>query len=169
MYYTIVRQFAHTLRNLEAILAKADAYAQERGFPVDNFLTERLAPDMLPFVVQVRIACDAAKLAAANITQKEAPKFDDNETSVEQLRARINATASFLDSLHEADFANVDTKRLITVPYMPGKALAAHDYFVSRQIPNFFFHVSMTYALLRAGGVDIGKGDYHGALNFVNV
>ncbi|GDX81493.1 hypothetical protein LBMAG42_33040 [Deltaproteobacteria bacterium] len=136
-----------------------------RGFPVDNFMGLRLAPDMLPFWRQVTIACDVAKAAAAAYAQIEAPKFDDNETTVAQLHERIAATRAFLASIPADAYAKTNDKSIVSVPFPRGKAMFAADAALSRSVPNFFFHVSMAYALLRAGGVSIGKMDYLGELN----
>src|SRR5215467_2559755 len=111
--YPIVRQLARTLRNLDAVLDKATKHAEARKFDVNNFLTARLFPDMLPFVQQVRIACDHAKSAAANLAGKEPPKHEDNETTVAELRGRIAKCLAYLDTLTEADFARTKPDTLI--------------------------------------------------------
>jgi hypothetical protein len=164
MYHLAIRQFAHTLKNLDTILGKAVSHAEAKKFDVNNFCSARVFPDMLPFPVQIRIATDQAKAAAANLSGKEAPKFDDNETTIEELRARIRRCIGFLDSFSEKDFEHVTAKTVIKLAYPPGKAMHANEYLFGRQIPNFFFHVSTAYNLLRQGGVEIGKMDYLGAL-----
>lgn len=168
MYYAIVRQFVHTLQNLDACLGKAEAYAKQRGFDVNNFCGARLFPDMLPFAVQIRIACDQAKYAAGNLSGKVIPKSPDTEQTVAELRLRIGACLEFLQTFEHADFAKVDPQAVVSVPYPPGKALATNEYLLSRQVPQFFFHVTMAYALLRQGGVDLGKADYLGKLNLLD-
>ena len=168
MYFEIIRQFHQTLGNLDAILGKAEAYAAERKFDVNNFMTARLAPDMLPFAVQVRIACDASKGAAANLSGQVAPKHADDETTIAELRARIGKVREYLAGFKAEDFAGTTATKLVPIPYPPGKLMQAQEYALGRQVPNFFFHVSMTYALLRAGGVPIGKTDYLGALNILD-
>jgi uncharacterized protein len=164
MYHLAIRQFARTLKNLDAILGKAVAHADAKKFDVNNFCSARIFPDMLPFSVQIRIATDQAKAAAASLSGKEAPKFEDNETTIEELRARVRRCVAFLESFSEQDFARVSATTPIKLVYPPGKALLANDYLFGRQIPNFFFHVSTAYNLLRQGGVEIGKQDYLGAL-----
>ena len=168
MYFDIIRQFHHTLGNLDAILAKAETHATEHKFDVNNFMTARLAPDMLPFSVQIRIACDAAKLAAANLSGQVAPKHPDDETTFAELRGRVAKVREYLAGFKAEDFAGTTATKLVPIPYPPGKAMQAQEFALGRQVPNFFFHVSMTYALLRAGGVPIGKVDYLGALNIVD-
>jgi len=168
MYYLVIRQFSHTLKNLDAVLSKAEAYAAERKFDVNNLFNARLAPDMLPFVSQIRIACDGAKAAGASLAGKEAPRHEDDEKTFEELHARIGKCLAFLDTLSEADFAQT---RPDTVVKLPGRAavrqLRANDFLLMRQIPNFFFHVTTAYALLRQAGVPIGKSDYLGAIPYI--
>jgi hypothetical protein len=166
MYYLAVRQLARTLKILDAALAKAERYAESRRFDVNNFLGARLAPDMLPFVSQVRIACDSAKSTAANLSQKEAPRHEDNEKTFEELHARIGKALSFIDSLTEADFSETSPDLLMKIPNPPGAKLRTNDYLFARQIPNFYFHVVTAYDILRHGGVDLGKTDYLGELPF---
>jgi uncharacterized protein len=167
--YPVIKQFGRTLRNLDAVLEKATKHAEARKFDVNNFVGARLFPDMLPFVSQIRIACDQAKSAAANLSGKEAPKHEDNETTFVELRARIAKCLAFLDTFSAADFERVKPGTMIRLPNRPGKAIAAEEYLYARQIPNFFFHVTTAYDLLRHGGVEVGKADYLGTLGFVDV
>ena len=168
MYYLTIRQFARSLRNLDGILTKAEGYAQKRGFDVNNLVNARLAPDMLPFVAQIRIACDNAKAAAANLSGKPAPKHEDNEKTFEELHGRIAKCLAFVDSVTEADFANVNPEQPVKLQYPPNKALRANDYLFGRQIPNFYFHVVTAYDILRQAGVDLGKPDYLGELPVID-
>src|SRR4051812_38709576 len=123
MYYIAIRQLARSLRNLDAVLEKATAYAQTRKFDVNNFLTARLAPDLLPFAAQIRIACDIAKMTAANLSGKEAPKHEDNEATMEQLRARIAKCLAFVDTFTAADFQRTTPQTKVKVQFPAGKAL----------------------------------------------
>ena len=164
MYHLIIKQFARTLRNLDAILGKASAHAEQRKFDVNNFLTARLAPDMLPFAAQIRIACDSAKGAAANLSGKDAPRHEDTETTMTELRGRIGKCLAYLDGFTPADFERTSPTTLIKIPNPPGKAMQAEEYAYGRQIPNFYFHVGMAYAMLRQGGVELGKRDFLGPL-----
>jgi hypothetical protein len=164
MYYQIVRQFALTLKNLDAILIKAEQHAEARGFDANNFLSARLAPDMLPLMAQVRIACDNAKSAAANLARREVPRHEDNEKTFEELHGRIAKVLAYLDGFKEADFAETTGDAKISIPYPPGKFMRAIDYVTGRQLPNFYFHVVTAYDILRQGGVDLGKADYLGAI-----
>ena len=169
MYFVVIKQFARTLKQLDHVLAKAEAYAQARKFDVNNFMTARLAPDMLPFPAQVRIACDSAKAAAAYIAGKDAPKHEDDEKTIAELRARIGKCVAYLETFTEQDFAAIGPTTLVKLPNRPGKAIAAEEYLLARQVPNVYFHVTCAYAILRHGGVDVGKTDYLGPLGFVDV
>ena len=167
--FPVMKQFGRTLRNLDAVLDKAMKHAEARKFDVNNFCAARLAPDMLPFVSQIRIACDQAKAAAANLSGKEAPKHEDNETTFVELRGRIAKCLAFLDTFTAADFERAKPDTMVRLPHRPGKAIAAEEYLYARQIPNFFFHVTTAYDLLRHGGVEVGKADYLGTLGFVDM
>jgi uncharacterized protein len=167
-YHLVVRQFARSLKNLDAVLEKAIKHAEQRKFDVNNFCSARLYPDMLPFVAQVRIACDTAKATAANLSGKDAPRHEDTETTVAELRARIAKCLDYLDPFSARDFEGA-AGRQIRLPNRPGKALAADEYLFARQIPNFYFHVTTAYDLLRHGGVELGKADYLGPLAFVDI
>jgi uncharacterized protein len=171
MYYLTIRQFMRSLKNLDTILGKAESYAEARKFDVNNFLTARLYPDMLPFAVQVRIACDTAKNAAALLANKEAPKHEDNETTVAELRGRIHKCLAYLETLSAKDFERTTPEMVVKLPgsaTRPSKSLRADEFLVARQIPNFYFHVTTAYDILRQGGVEIGKGDYLGTLEFLD-
>jgi uncharacterized protein len=167
--FQAIQQFAVSLRNLDAVLAKAEAHAKARNFDVNNFLTARLAPDMLTFVRQVRIACDSAKGAAQALSGKEMPKHEDNEATFEDLHGRIAKCLALLDGLSAADFAATKPDTIVKMPNRPGKGMRAADYLWRRQIPNFYFHVTTAYGLLRAGGVEIGKSDFLGPLDIVDL
>jgi uncharacterized protein len=166
MYFDVIQQFQRTLRALDAILGKAVAHAEAKKFSPDNFCTARLAPDMLPFTRQIQIACDSAKRAASVLSGKEAPAHEDNETTMAQLRERIQKCIGYLGTFRAEDFAAVTPKTVIKVPTQspPPKAMFAEDALYARQVPNFFFHVMIAYALLRQGGVEVGKLDYLGDL-----
>jgi uncharacterized protein len=168
MYYLAIRQFARTLRNLDRVLDKAEEYALSRGFDANNFVNMRLAPDMLPLVVQIRIACDNAKAAAAGLSGRPAPRHEDNETTVEELHARIGKCLAFVDGLAEADFNSTTADTVVPLSYPAGKALRAEEYLFGRQIPNFYFHVVTAYDILRSGGVPLGKADYLGDLDLID-
>jgi uncharacterized protein len=149
------------LGNLAHILDKGQAHAQAKGFDAAALLQYRMAPDMLPFTRQIQIACDAAKNGVARLSGAEAPRFEDNEASFADLKARINKTLDFLASVPAASLDGTEEKE-ITFPIgkdktrtMPGEAYLKHV-----MLPNMFFHITMAYAILRHNGVELGKTDY---------
>lgn len=168
MYFDFVQQFDKALGNLDAILGKAEAHAAARGFNPDNYLGLRLAPDMLPLTAQVRIACDAAKGIAAGLAGHDAPKHEDSEATFADLHGRIAKCRAYLQSFQAADFASVTSETRIKLAYPAGKAMVAPDAVITRYVPNFYFHVTTTYAILRAAGVALGKADYLGELKLLD-
>jgi len=168
MYYLAVRQFTKTLKSLDHILDKATKHAQAKNFDVNNFVEWRLVPDMLPLAAQIRIACDIAKTASASLAGKEPPRHEDNEKTMEELRARVAKCLTYLETFSAADFERTNAKTIVKIPNPKGKALYAEEYLFGRQLPNFFFHVTTAYNLLRKGGVELGKMDYLGAFNLID-
>jgi hypothetical protein len=164
MAYAVFGEMKRMLSNLDGCLDKTVKYAATRGFDPNNLLTLRLAPDMFNFTRQVQSACDNAKFAAARLTGKEAPSFPDNEQTIDQLRARIKATLAHLDTYKADDFGGAET-RAIVMPRREGKTMKGSDYLLEYSLPNFFFHVTTAYAILRHSGVDLGKADYLGPLS----
>jgi uncharacterized protein len=153
--------FKTMLGNLSHILDKAAAHAEARKFEPASLLQFRLAPDMLPFTRQVLIACDAAKNGMARISGVEAPKFDDTEASFPELKARIQKTVDYLESIPAEKVDGTEDKD-ITFPVGPEKTrtLKAEAYLKHFALPNFFFHLTTAYAILRNNGVELGKTDY---------
>jgi len=164
MYFEIFRQMSKQLAQLDVWLDKADASAKARSFDANAFLECRLAPDQFPFVRQIQIVCDTAKLAASRLSGKDAPAHPDTEKTVDELRTRVRSVIELLDGLTAKDLAEAAT-RSITQPRWEGKTMSGHDYFVEHAVPNFYFHLTHAYALLRANGVALGKRDYLGALS----
>lgn len=164
MYHAQIQQMAKTLTNLDTILTKATEHAAARNFPPENLMHVRLAPDMFPLWRQVTIACDVAKAAAGGLTDKDVPRFEDTEQTLTDLRARIAKTLEFLGTVTEQDLATVTADKKVKVPYPVGKAMRAQDALLARALPNFFFHVTTAYALLRTNGVPLSKMDYLGDL-----
>ena len=151
-------------RQLGAVLTwldKAEAHAVARKFDTANYLQLRLAPDMLPFVSQIRIASDAAKSAVARLAGVEVPKFEDNEASFADLRARVQMTLDYVASVPAASIDGSELRE-ITIPLRNRDALqfTGEAFLKHWALPNFFFHTTMAYALLRHAGVDLGKGDF---------
>ena len=151
-------------RQLGAILNwldKAEAHAQARKFPSENYLQLRLAPDMLPFVSQIRIASDQAKGGVARLSGQEPPKFEDNEASLADLRARIRKTLDHLATIPASALEGSETREIV-LPMRNRDPLhfSGLAYLQHWVLPNFFFHATTTYALLRHAGVELGKGDF---------
>ena len=164
MYHLAIRQFVRTLKNLDAIIGKAATYAETRKFDVNNFVGVRLFPDMLPFANQVRIATDMAKAAAANLSGKEAPKFEDNEKTIDELRTRIKKTIDFIKSVPASAFEGGEDRDIkIVVPNRTFE-MKGLTYLRGWVIPNVMFHVVTAYLILRHNGVDVGKRDFLGDL-----
>jgi hypothetical protein len=145
-------------------LSKAVSHAEAKKFDPSNYLAQRLAPDMFHLTRQVQAVSDQAKFAASRVTGKEPPSWPDTETTIEELRKRIATTISYLDTYSEADFAGADERR-IKLPRWEGKSMTGRDYFIEFVQPNFYFHLTMTYALLRHNGVELGKRDFLGSLS----
>jgi uncharacterized protein len=164
MLYQSIRQMNKMLGQLDTWLVKTTEYAQKKSFDANTLLAFRLAPDQFPFVRQVQSSCDHAKFAAARLTGKEAPKHGDDEQTIEALHARIRSVRTWLDGLNAVDFEGAE-KRVITYPRWEGKVMMGEDYFLEHAQPNFFFHLTVAFAILRHNGVDIGKRDYLGPLS----
>lgn len=158
-----IRLFTKTLENLEKWMDKADEHARARSFEVDVLAQSRLAPDQFSFVQQVQSACDQAKYAAAYLGGKTPPSHPDSEKTFAELRERIRKCTSFLGTVGEADLAKGE-ERKVAPPWLGGRWLRGGDYLVELAVPNFFFHATMAYAILRHNGVSLGKMDYIGSL-----
>jgi hypothetical protein len=164
MHSASVPIFVRMFNNLLTWLDKAEAHAAARKFETGVLLGTRLAPDMLPFTKQIQIASDAAKFGVARLAGVEAPKFEDSEATLDELRERIRKTIAFVESV-PADKINGSEDRDITVPRRDGPIVVKGEPYLKHFVlPNFFFHVTTAYALLRHNGVDLGKSDYLGPL-----
>jgi uncharacterized protein len=165
LYDITVTQFTKMLQNLDRMFDKAAAHADAKKFDVAVLLGSRLSPDQFALVRQVQTACDTAKLANARLTGKDAPVNDDSEETVDELRARIGGTVAWIGTLRREDFAGAEERR-ISQPRWAGKSLSGSEYAIQHAMPNFYFHVTTAYAILRHNGVDVGKMDFLGALPF---
>jgi hypothetical protein len=163
MYFQLLGQMKKQLRQVDSWFDKAEAHAKARGFDPNLLVAVRLAPDQFPLARQIDSTCDTAKLAASRLTGKEAPKNDDDEKTIAELRARVASAIAYLDTFTEKDFDGAAT-RTITTPRWEGRTMTGHDYFLEHALPNFYFHLAHAYAILRESGVDVGKRDYLGAL-----
>jgi uncharacterized protein len=162
MHATGPAVFLRGLTNLNAILDKAIAHADAKKWDALAIGQTRLIADMLPFTRQVQIACDAAKLACSRLLGIDPPKHDDVETTLPELKARVQAVIDYINSFKPEQFEGSDT-RIVTLKVqgndmqMPGQA-----FLLGFALPNFYFHTTMTYALLRQNGVELGKRDFLG-------
>jgi hypothetical protein len=158
-----VRLFEKTLRNLEQWMNKAAEHAKAKSFEVDVLAQARLAPDQYEFVRQVQSACDQAKYAAAYLGGKQPPSHPDTEKTFAELTQRIEKCLAFLETVQAKDFAGAD-ERKVSPPWLGGRWLTGVDYLTHVAVPNFFFHATMAYAILRHNGVALGKMDFVGSL-----
>ena len=161
--FDALRLFTKMLDNLEMWMDKAAENAKARSFDVEVLAGARLAPDQFSFVQQVQAACDQAKYAAAYLGGKPAPSHPDTEKSFDELRERIRKCAAFVATVEEKDLAGADDRK-VAPPWLGGRWLTGHDYLLHVAVPNFFFHVTTAYAILRHNGVPIGKLDFVGGL-----
>lgn len=160
-----VPQFIKSLKNFDTILDKAAAHADMKKFDFDVLTNSRLAPDMFPFVRQVQIMCDTAKLCASRLTGKTAPVQEDNEKTFSDIKARVQSVIAYLETMKPEDYKNAKDA-VITQPRWEGKTLSGEDYVIHHAIPNFYFHLTTAYAILRNNGVEIGKKDYLGPIPY---
>ena len=164
MHTASVPVFVRMLGNLGTWLDKAEAHAQAKKFDPAVYLGARLAPDMLPFTKQIQIACDGAKFGVSRLAGVEAPKFDDNEASISELRERVRATIAFIQSVPASKIDATEDKD-VTIPRRDGPMTLKGEFYLKHYVmPNFYFHLTTAYALLRHNGVELGKADYLGAL-----
>lgn len=154
--------FVHSLTALSKILDKAEAHAEEKKIKPEVIPQLRLIADMLPFWRQVTIACDHAKGASARLAGVEVPSFPDTETTIAELKQRIAKTIAFIQTIPDAAYDGAEA-RTITVKAGPRElTFPAPQYYSGYAVPNFFFHMSTAYNILRLNGVQIGKVDFLG-------
>jgi len=162
MYQASIPSFVRMLGNLSAILDKAAAHAEVKKIDPEVFINARLAPDMFPLSRQVQIATDMVKGCAARLAGIEVPRYEDNETTFDELQARIDKTKAFLQSISASQIDGSE-ERQITLKFGSRElSFLGQPYLLDFVLPNFHFHLSMTYAILRHNGVEIGKKDYIG-------
>lgn len=163
LYEATVPQLSKMLKNLDRWLDKAVEHAKAKNFDPNTLLTARLAPDQYPLVKQIQAACDSAKSAGAHLAGKEPPKHPDTEQTLEEVKARIQTCLNFLETIKESDFVGAETRRVV-LPFLPGKYVLGADYLNEMALPNFYFHITTAYAILRHNGVNVGKLDFIGGL-----
>ena len=170
LYTVTIPPMIKTLGALSKLLDKVAKHAESKqlewhpkGMQEDALLQSRLISDQFPFVRQVQVACDNAKGAAARLAEIEIPKFEDTEKTIEELKARIDKTLKFLKTIKPEQVIGKE-KVKVSLPYWSGKSLDGFTYVTEYLIPNFYFHVTTAYSIMRTNGVQIGKDDYVGGL-----
>jgi uncharacterized protein len=159
--------FKKMLGSVSHLLDKASEHARTRPDGEQGILNAQLAPDMFPFIRQVRMVCDNAKGAAARLAGIPVPVFEDAETSIAELKARVQKTIAFLDTLTPEQYAHAATVT-VELPYFQGKHFEGDGYVRQYVLPNFFFHVTTVYSILRKEGAQIGKADYMNGLPLID-
>lgn len=162
MHAICVPAFVRTFNAMNTWFDKAQAHADARKFDSHNYLGLRLAPDMLPLTKQVQIATDMAKGCVARLAGQDVPKWDDNEASLDDLRARVAKALDYVQSVPAAQI-NGSEEREIVLPMRTGEVrYAGQAYVLGFVLPNVYFHATTAYALLRHAGVELGKRDFLG-------
>jgi hypothetical protein len=155
-------RFARMLKNLSAMLAKAQAHCAAKKIDPLVLTSARLYPDMFPLSRQVQIACDAAKGAVARLAGVEIPKHEDTEKTFEELQARIDKTLAFMESVKPAQIDGSEDREVVLKLRGNDVAFKGAQYLQAFAMPNFYFHVTTAYAILRHNGVELGKTDFLG-------
>ena len=170
LYESSVPVYERGLNAFLAILDKAEEHAQARKFDPNSYLAMRLSPDMWPLVRQVQGFCDHAKNSSFRLAAKDPPVKEDKETTIAELRARIQATVDMLKSIDAKAMEGGETREIVIPAGANKLKLPGADYLLHFAIPNFYFHLTTAYDILRASGVEIGKRNFMGAVpNLVRV
>lgn len=162
MYEASIPAFIHSLGSLKAILQKGAAHAEARKFDASVLVNSRLFPDMLALARQVQIASDAAKGAAARLSATEPPKFEDTETTIAELIARVDKTVDYLKGFKATQIDGSEDRNIVLKTPRGDLSFTGLAFLRHWALPNFYFHVVTAYNLLRHNGVEIGKADYLG-------
>jgi uncharacterized protein len=160
-YWAFVNTIAHSLQTSIDLLKNIKTQIIEKGLDENVVVNSKLAPDMFPLVKQVQILSDNGKSIVSNLSGKPKLSIEDNESTMDELIARLEKTLSFVKEFNEEDFVNANTQK-ITFAYMPGKYFTAENYITQFAIPNFYFHKTTIYNILRNQGFEIGKKDFIG-------
>jgi len=163
LHQASVPVFVQGLKGLRGVLAKAAAHVETRKLDPDSLLKARLFPDMFPLLRQVQIATDFAKGCTARLAGQEVPAWDDVETSFEDLIARVDRAIAYVEGLDPAGFEGAEDRDITLTRRGETSVVKGLAYLQAQAQPNFFFHLTTAYAILRKNGVEIGKRDYLGA------
>ncbi len=161
-YDASVPAFRQILKSLSRLLDKAEAHAAEKGVEVSTLLSAKLAPDMFDFTRQLQIATDHAKGAVGRLAGVDIPKFEDSEKTVAELKARIQKTLDFIAAVQAEQFAGAEDKEIKLVFPWATYDFTGRSYLMHYALPNFYFHATTAYDILRSQGVAIGKMDFLG-------
>ena len=162
MYQASAPRFVNTLKNLSQILDKAQAHGERLKLDPTVIGSLRLIADMFPLARQVQIACDTAKGAVARLAGVDIPKHEDTEQTVAELKARIAKTIDFIESVPQGKLENTDEREVVMKMRGQDTRFTGLQYLLGHAYPNFYFHVTTAYNILRANGVEVGKRDYIG-------
>ena len=162
MYQASVPRFVNILGNLSNILDKAQAHVDAKKIDGATLTNYRLFPDMLPMTTQVQIACDAAKGVVARLSGVDAPVFEDNEKTLADLKARIGKTIAFIQSVSATQIDGTEDKEIVIKRGDKETRYKGMQFLLGHATPNFYFHVTTVYNILRHNGIEIGKRDYLG-------
>jgi hypothetical protein len=162
MYQASAPRFANILRNLSALIEKAEAHCAARKIEPAVLTSFRLFPDMFPFKRQVQIACDSAKGAVARLAGVDIPKHEDSEQTFGELKARIAKTIDFVESVSAAKIDGTEDKEIVLQMRSGERRFKGLQYLLGHAYPNFYFHVTTAYNILRHNGVEVGKADFIG-------
>ena len=162
MHAMTVGQFVPMLQNLSRILDKASAYAEARKLDAGVLEGLRLAPDMLSFTRQVQLACDFAKNSTARLAGVEAPRFEDKESTLAELKTRVTKTIDWLGTVRTEQLAGADARHIVVPLRTRTLEMDGLPFLQKWALPNFYFHVTAAYALLRNVGIEVGKQDFLG-------
>ena len=165
MYQSSAPVFVKMLGNLKGILEKAAAHAQAKKIDESAFLTARLFPDMLPFTSQIHIATDFARGTCARLAGAEPPSIESNEKSFAELVSRVDRSIDYIKSLKAGEIDGSEGREIVRPVRGTPVKFTGQNYLLKYALPNFYFHVSMAYALLRHGGVELGKPDFIGSVD----
>lgn len=163
MYRMTVPVFQRGLSTLKTYLDKAETHAAEKGIDSTTLVSSRLAPDMLPLSGQVQRVTDTAKLTVARLAVIEAPRFEDTETTIAELRERIAKTEAFLATISPEALDSSESTEVTIAPGGVKTTMRGDEYLATFALPNFYFHVTTTHAILREQGLGVGKMDYLGS------
>ena len=162
MYQASVPRFVNILGNLSNILDKAQAHVDARKLDAATLTSYRLFPDMLPMTTQVQIACDTAKGVVARLAGVEIPAYEDNEKTLGDLKARVAKTIAFIQTMKPGQIDGTEDKEIVVKRRDKETRYKGMQFLLGHAIPNFYFHVTTTYNILRHNGIELGKRDYLG-------